>query len=73
MLFDGNTIQNGQGVWQSLGGQEIGSIWGHGAYVAPDWSRRLASPRSCLHPRYMGTAIGRPGTTLRCRRSSRRR
>jgi nitric oxide reductase subunit B len=23
---------------RSLGGQEIGSIWGHGAYVAPDWS-----------------------------------
>ena len=37
-LFDGATIQNGQGVWQSLGGQEVGSIWGHGAYVAPDWS-----------------------------------
>ena len=38
LLFDGGTIQAGQGVWQSLGGQEIGSIWGHGAYVAPDWS-----------------------------------
>ncbi|MCC6590552.1 MAG: nitric-oxide reductase large subunit [Bryobacterales bacterium] len=37
-LFDGETIKLGQGVWQSLGGQEIGSIWGHGAYVAPDWS-----------------------------------
>jgi nitric oxide reductase subunit B len=37
-LFDGNAIQSGQGVWQSIGGQEIGSIWGHGAYVAPDWS-----------------------------------
>jgi nitric oxide reductase subunit B len=38
VLFDGNTIQNGQNVWQSIGGQEVGSIWGHGAYVAPDWS-----------------------------------
>ncbi|MEO8098551.1 MAG: nitric-oxide reductase large subunit [Acidobacteriota bacterium] len=38
LLFDGNTIQDGQGVWQSIGGQEVGSIWGHGAYVAPDWS-----------------------------------
>jgi nitric oxide reductase subunit B len=37
-LFDHDYIQNGQGVWQSLGGQEIGSIWGHGAYVAPDWT-----------------------------------
>lgn len=31
-------IINGQQVWQSLGGQEIGSVWGHGAYVAPDWT-----------------------------------
>jgi nitric oxide reductase subunit B len=38
VLFDGKTIQDGQGVWQSIGGQEIGSIWGHGAYVAPDWT-----------------------------------
>ena len=38
LLFTGEEIQNGQNVWQSLGGQEIGSIWGHGAYVAPDWT-----------------------------------
>ncbi|HWG45848.1 MAG TPA: nitric-oxide reductase large subunit [Gemmataceae bacterium] len=38
VLFDGETIRTGQNVWQSLGGQQIGSIWGHGAYVAPDWS-----------------------------------
>lgn len=38
LVFDGNTIQNGQGVWQSIGGQEVGSVWGHGAYVAPDWT-----------------------------------
>ncbi|MFV0459318.1 MAG: nitric-oxide reductase large subunit [Actinomycetales bacterium] len=31
-------IVAGQAVWQSLGGQEIGSVWGHGAYVAPDWT-----------------------------------
>jgi len=38
LLFDGTTIQDGQNVWQSLGGQEIGSIFGHGAYLAPDWT-----------------------------------
>lgn len=38
VLFSGQDIKDGQNVWQSLGGQEIGSIWGHGAYVAPDWS-----------------------------------
>src|SRR5215475_5446556 len=38
LLFSGSSITDGQGVWQSIGGQEIGTIWGHGAYVAPDWS-----------------------------------
>lgn len=38
LLFDGDTILRGQNVWQSIGGQEVGSIWGHGAYIAPDWS-----------------------------------
>src|SRR3954470_18503522 len=38
VLFTGETIRDGQNVWQSTGGQEIGTIWGHGAYVAPDWS-----------------------------------
>ncbi len=38
VLFTGDDIKNGQNVWQSMGGQEVGSIWGHGAYVAPDWS-----------------------------------
>lgn len=38
VLFTEQDIKDGQNVWQSIGGQEIGSIWGHGAYVAPDWS-----------------------------------
>src|ERR1043166_392871 len=38
VLFDGETIRDGQNVWQSIGGQEVGSIFGHGAYVAPDWT-----------------------------------
>jgi nitric oxide reductase subunit B len=38
VLIAGDAIRDGQSVWQSLGGQEIGSIWGHGGYVAPDWS-----------------------------------
>jgi len=37
-LFEGSTIQDGQNAWQSIGGQEVGTIWGHGAYVAPDWT-----------------------------------
>jgi nitric oxide reductase subunit B len=31
-------IQEGRQVWQSMGGMQLGSIWGHGGYVAPDWS-----------------------------------
>lgn len=37
-LFTAADIKDGQNVWQSMGGQEVGSIWGHGAYVAPDWT-----------------------------------
>jgi nitric oxide reductase subunit B len=37
IIRDGE-IQAGQNVWQSLGGMEVGSVWGHGSYVAPDWT-----------------------------------
>jgi len=38
VVFTGEDIREGQNIWQSMGGQEVGSIWGHGAYVAPDWT-----------------------------------
>ena len=38
VVFTQKEILDGQQVWQSLGGQQVGSIWGHGAYQAPDWS-----------------------------------
>lgn len=38
VIFTGQEIKDGQNVWQSIGGQEIGTVWGHGAYQAPDWS-----------------------------------
>lgn len=38
LIFSKEDIQEGQRIWQSIGGQELGSIWGHGAYVAPDWN-----------------------------------
>jgi nitric oxide reductase subunit B len=31
-------IGRGQNVWQTMGGMEVGSVWGHGSYVAPDWT-----------------------------------
>ena len=38
VIFSGNDIDQGRAVWQTTGGQELGSIWGHGSYTAPDWS-----------------------------------
>jgi len=38
VVIDAGEISAGQNVWQTLGGMEVGSIWGHGSYVAPDWT-----------------------------------
>lgn len=38
VVATGQDIKDGQNVWQSIGGQTVGSIWGHGAYIAPDWT-----------------------------------
>ena len=37
-LFTAEDILDGQTAWQSVGGMQLGSIWGHGAYQAPDWT-----------------------------------
>ena len=66
VLIPAEEISNGQNVWQAMGGMESGSIWGHGSYVAPDWSadylhreaifilnigRRVNSVMNTAHPR----------------------
>ena len=38
VVFAPGDVARGQDVWRSFGGMELGSIWGHGAYVAPDWT-----------------------------------
>jgi nitric oxide reductase subunit B len=38
VLIKDGEVSNGQNVWQAMGGMQIGSIWGHGSYVAPDWT-----------------------------------
>ena len=38
LLMTEETILDGQTAWQSVGGMQLGSIWGHGAYQAPDWT-----------------------------------
>ena len=37
-LFTKDSILDGQTAWQSIGGMQVGSILGHGAYQAPDWT-----------------------------------
>jgi nitric oxide reductase subunit B len=37
-LYTLDDLNTGREVWQTTGGQQLGSIWGHGGYVAPDWS-----------------------------------
>lgn len=53
VLFTGEQIQRGQQAWLAAGGQQLGSVWGHGGYVAPDWSadwlHREASALQTLH------------------------
>ena len=38
LLMTRDQILDGQQVWQSTGGQQLGYDWGQGAYQAPDWS-----------------------------------
>ncbi|MTI64042.1 nitric-oxide reductase large subunit [Methylophaga sp.] len=38
LIYSRDEIERGRQVWQSFGGMQLGSIWGHGGYVAPDWS-----------------------------------
>ncbi|WP_111641319.1 nitric-oxide reductase large subunit [Marinimicrobium alkaliphilum] len=38
LLMTNKSILDGQTAWQSIGGMQLGSIWGHGAYQAPDWT-----------------------------------
>ncbi|HWS98297.1 MAG TPA: nitric-oxide reductase large subunit, partial [Candidatus Methylomirabilis sp.] len=63
VLFTGETIRNGQNVWQSTGGQEIGTIWGHGAYVAPDWSADYLHRQSVIVLNRWAQQIGAPNYT----------
>jgi nitric oxide reductase subunit B len=31
LIIDAEEIAKGQNVWQTLGGMEVGSVWGHGS------------------------------------------
>jgi nitric oxide reductase subunit B len=37
-ILSASEIRAGQETYLARGGQHIGSIWGHGSYLAPDWT-----------------------------------
>ncbi|MFO0984996.1 MAG: hypothetical protein U1E76_25245 [Planctomycetota bacterium] len=75
VLPDGSVVMTrktltGQQAWQSIGGQQLGSIWGHGAYGLPTGRRT-----GCIARRARCSIAGQReerATTARCRASGRR-
>jgi nitric oxide reductase subunit B len=53
VLLTGEDVAAGQRLYLARGGQAIGSVWGHGSYLAPDWSadalHRVALVAAGLH------------------------
>src|SRR5262245_17304313 len=65
VVTTGDEIRDGQNVWQAMGGMEMGSIWGHGSYVAPDWTADwLHREASFVLERWSQAEHGRPFTDL---------
>ncbi|MEY4543974.1 MAG: hypothetical protein RL685_169 [Pseudomonadota bacterium] len=58
-------ISAGQNIWQAAGGMEMGSVWGHGSYVAPDWTADYLHRESLfLLEHWAGAEHGRPYAQL---------
>ena len=67
VLYTAADIERGRQVWQSMGGMQLGSIWGHGGYVAPDWSADWLHREASRGARSVGAARG-SGRELRALR-----
>jgi len=64
-VFEPGDIPAGQNVWQAMGGMEMGSVWGHGSYVAPDWTADwLHREATGILDRWAGAEQGRPYAQL---------
>jgi len=55
-LWTADDVLEGQQIWQSIGGQQVGSVWGHGALQAPDWSADWLHREAELTMEIMGKA-----------------
>ena len=51
LLFERSDIETGRIVWQTTGGQQLGSIWGHGAFRPCRRRRRSCPPARLDAPR----------------------
>ncbi|WP_199536019.1 nitric-oxide reductase large subunit [Dyella solisilvae] len=61
VIYTGEQIQRGQEAWLQAGGQQLGTVWGHGSYVAPDWSADwLHREALALRERLAEEHYGRP-------------
>ncbi len=63
VVFTREQIQDGQRAWLAAGGQQLGTVWGHGSYVAPDWSadwlhREALALREIVAQRMYQSAFG---------------
>lgn len=58
-------VLDGQNIWHSMGGQEVGSVWKYGAYVVPDWTADWLH-RECLytHEHWLKWSFHRPYVSL---------
>jgi nitric oxide reductase subunit B len=64
LLFTRSDMETGRVVWQSIGGMQLGSIWGHGALVAPDWSADWMHRESEALADYLARQTGQPFSQL---------
>ena len=81
LLFTGNDVRDGQAVFLRYGLMDNGSIWGHGAYLGPDYSavalhqigldvavgvtNELGMPYQDLDPRFRAAVNGVVAATLK--------
>lgn len=64
-LFTGEQIRRGQQAWLASGGQQLGTVWGHGSYVAPDWSADwLHREALALREKWARQRFGKPYAQL---------
>lgn len=65
VLIDEGGISDGQNVWQAMGGMQVGSVWGHGSYVAPDWTADYLHRESLfMLDHWSGGRYGKDGSGL---------